>query len=88
MYKWRQPPCESLGFRSRLTPWWQLGGLKAVWDTRGGSLASETSGCHSARSYVSSTGWEMEQHLLQEPGKVEVGAAKGIKMPRGEDISS
>lgn len=60
------------------------GGLKAVWDTRGASPASKMSGCHSARSYVSSTGWEMEQHLLQEPGKVEVEAAKGVKMPRGK----
>lgn len=85
MYNCRQPPCESLGFRSRLTPRQAAGGFD-------GGLGHEGCKYGLRNEWVSQcevlhelqVGREREQRLLQERGKAEAGAAKGVRCPEGE----
>lgn len=74
------PRAKSLGFRSRLTPRRVAGGFEGSLGHEGckyGLRNERLSQCGVPRELQ--VGRETEQRLLQEPGKVEAGAAKGVR---------
>lgn len=76
------PRAKSLGFRSRLTPRRAAGGFEGCLGHEGceyGLRNERLSQCEVLRELQ--VGRETEQRLLQEPGKVEAGAARGVRCP-------
>lgn len=82
------PRAKSLGFRSRLTPRRAAGGFEGCLGHEGckyGLRNERLSQCEVLRELQ--VGRETEQRLLQEPGKVEAGAARGVRDARRMDVS-